>query len=96
MLFHMIWTAHGFCVVDMIYHLYHYYIYNNCVHVCTCTPLCVNVTQDRDGDTPLHCAILAHKHEAAQILLDAQADPSLVNFNLFNCVHVAAKAGVLP
>ena len=52
--------------------------------------------QDRDGDTPLHCAILAHKYEAAQILLDAHADPTLVNFNLFNCIHVAAKAGVLP
>jgi len=56
----------------------------------------VYLSQDRDGDTALHCAILAQKHEAARILLDANADPSLVNFNLFNCVHVAAKAGVLP
>lgn len=52
--------------------------------------------QDSDGDTPLHCAILAHMHESARILLDAKADPSLVNFNLFNSVHVAAKAGLLP
>lgn len=52
--------------------------------------------QDSEGNTPLHCAVLAQKLEAIVLLLEAGADPSLVNFRLFTPLHEAARIGFLP
>ncbi|XP_064385276.1 E3 ubiquitin-protein ligase mind-bomb-like isoform X1 [Halichondria panicea] len=52
--------------------------------------------QDSDGDTALHCAVLAQKNESVTILLDAGADPTLLNFRLFTPIHEAARIGFLP
>lgn len=51
--------------------------------------------QDLDGDTALHCAVLAQKNESVNILLEAGADPTLVNFRLFTPIHEAARIGFL-
>ncbi|XP_019848978.1 PREDICTED: E3 ubiquitin-protein ligase MIB2-like [Amphimedon queenslandica] len=51
---------------------------------------------DSEGNTPLHCAVLAQKLEAIVLLLDAGGDPSLVNFRLFTPLHEAARIGFLP
>ena len=51
--------------------------------------------QDSDGDTALHCAVLAQKNESTHILLDAGADPTLLNFRLFTPIHEAARIGFL-
>ena len=52
--------------------------------------------QDTDGDTALHCAVLAQKNESVAILLGAGADPTRVNFRLFTPIHEAARVGFLP
>jgi E3 ubiquitin-protein ligase mind-bomb len=51
--------------------------------------------QDADGDTALHCAVLAQKNESINILLEAGADPTLLNFRLFTPIHEAARIGFL-
>jgi hypothetical protein len=51
--------------------------------------------QDNDGDTALHCAVLAQKYESINILLEAGADPTLLNFRLFTPIHEAARIGFL-
>jgi len=52
--------------------------------------------QDSDGDTALHCAVLAQKNESVSVLLEAGADPTLLNFRLFTPIHEAARIGFLP
>ena len=52
--------------------------------------------QDDNGDTALHCAVLAQKNESVTILLEAGADPTLLNFRLCTPIHEAAKIGFLP
>ncbi len=52
--------------------------------------------QDSDGDTALHCAVLAQKNESVTILLGAGADPTLLNFRLFTPIHEGARIGFLP
>ena len=52
--------------------------------------------QDSDGDTALHCAVHSRKFQSVRILLEAGADPSLVNFQLLTPLHLAAKVGFLP
>ena len=59
--------------------------------MCKCT-----YCQDTDGDTALHCAVLAQKNESVAILLAAGADPTRVNFRLFTPIHEAARVGFLP
>ena len=54
------------------------------------------LSQDTDGDTALHCAVLAQKNESVAILLGAGADPTRVNFRLFTPIHEAARVGFLP
>lgn len=51
---------------------------------------------DSDGDTALHCAVLAQKNESVSVLLDAGADPTLLNFRLFTPIHESARIGFLP
>ena len=53
------------------------------------------VFQDNDGDTALHCAVLAQKNDSMNILLEAGADPTLLNFRLFTPIHEAARIGFL-
>lgn len=60
------------------------------------TPGPTNSLQDSDGDTALHCAVLAQKYESVSLLLEAKADPTLLNFRLFTPVHEAARIGFLP
>eukprot|EP00731_Ephydatia_muelleri_P014626 Em0008g346a len=52
--------------------------------------------QDSDGDTPLHCAVLAQKYESVATLLEAGSDPTLLNYRLFTPIHEAARIGFLP
>lgn len=52
--------------------------------------------QDSDGDTALHCAVLAQKNESVAILLESGTDPTLLNFRLFTPIHEAARIGFLP
>ena len=52
--------------------------------------------QDGDGDTALHCAVLAQKNESVSILLAAGADPTRINFRFFTPIHEAARIGFLP
>ena len=61
-----------------------------------CVLTIVLLSQDVDGDTALHCAVLAQKNESVAVLLEANADPTLLNFRLFTPIHEAAKIGFLP
>lgn len=56
---------------------------------------CFNL-QDSTGNTALHCAVLGQKNESVAILLEAGADPTLLNFQLSTPIHEAAKIGFLP
>ena len=49
--------------------------------------------KDSDGDTALHCAAIAGKDESVTILLDAKADPVILNKRCFTPIHLAAKRG---
>ena len=49
-----------------------------------------------DGNTALHSAVLTQKNGSIAILLEAGADPSMVNFSLQTPVHSAAMFGFLP
>ena len=62
---------------------------------CTISLLYVCTVQDGNGDTALHCAVLAQKNESVSILLEAGADPTLFNFRLFMPRHEAARIGFL-
>lgn len=53
-------------------------------------------TQDKDGDTALHCSIHGRRYQSMCALLEAGADPSLVNFNILTPLHLAVKVGFLP
>lgn len=52
--------------------------------------------QDKDGDTALHCSIHGRRYQSMCALLEAGADPSLVNFNILTPLHLAVKVGFLP
>ncbi len=71
------------------------YLYTVTVHMISALTTCMT-PQDSDGDTALHCAVLAQKNESVTILLDAGADPTLLNFRLFTPIHEAARIGFLP
>ena len=49
--------------------------------------------KDSDGDTALHCAAIAGKIESVTILLDAKADPIILNKRGHTPIHLAAKRG---
>ena len=59
-------------------------------------PIVCGALQDSDGDTALHCAVMAQKNESVSVLLEAGADPTLVNFQLFTPIHEAARIGFQP
>lgn len=44
----------------------------------------------------MHCAVLAQKNESVAVLLEAGADPTLLNFRLFTPIHESARIGFLP
>lgn len=49
--------------------------------------------EDSEGDTALHCAVYARRAGCMHILLNAGADPTLVNFKLITPIHLAAQIG---
>lgn len=49
--------------------------------------------KDSEGDTALHCAVYARRAGCMHILLNAGADPTLVNFKLITPIHLAAQIG---
>jgi ankyrin repeat protein len=51
---------------------------------------------DKDGDTALHCAVHGRRYQALCALLEAGADPSLINFNILTPIHLAVRVGFLP
>ena len=51
------------------------------------------VLKDSEGDTALHCAVYARRAGCMHILLNAGADPTLVNFKLITPIHLAAQIG---
>ena len=53
------------------------------------------LVQDSNGNTALHCAVLGEKNESVSILLEAGADPTLLNFQLCTPIHEAGKVGFL-
>ena len=61
-----------------------------------CVLLVLVTIQDNEGDTSLHCSVLANKNGAVGILLEYGADPKLINFRLFTPIHEAARIGFLP
>ncbi len=55
-----------------------------------------DAVQDQDGNTALHSAVLTRKNSSISILLEAGADPTLVNFSLYTAIHDAARTDFLP
>ena len=51
--------------------------------------------QDKDGDTALHCGIHGRRYQVLCALLEAGADPSLINFNILTPLHLAVQVGFL-
>ena len=49
-------------------------------------------TQDTNGDTPLHSALLYHNADNIRLLIDAGADQTLLNNGGRMAVHVADDA----
>lgn len=47
-----------------------------------------------DGNTALHEAVLSQRLQVISLLLEAGADPSLVNFRLYNAFIEAARIGL--
>ena len=47
-----------------------------------------------DGNTALHEAVLSQHLQVISLLLEAGADPSLVNFRLYNAFIEAARIGL--
>ncbi len=72
--------------------------------VCACVRACVRVCvstssqplQDHDGNTALHSAVMGQKNSSITVLLEAGADPTLVNFSLYTAIHDATRVGFLP
>ena len=50
-------------------------------------------SQDADGDTALHYAVLKEKFECISLLLETGANPTVRNNNGFTAMHTAAKKG---
>ena len=59
-----------------------------CVCVCVCVCVC-GVSQDSEGDTPLHDTISKKRDDMVALLLEGGADVTVAN-NGFNCLHHAA------
>ena len=59
----------------------------------SCTPHHTHA-QDVDGNTALHIAVFTQHLQIITLLLDAGADPSMVNFGLFNPFIEAARNGL--
>ena len=53
-----------------------------------------NYTQDVDSNTALHIAVFNQHLQIITLLLDAGADPSMVNFELLNPFVEAARVGL--
>ena len=53
------------------------------------------LSQDCQGSTPLHRAIVNHQLQTMIALLNAGADPTIPNHSLHNCMHRAAALGFL-
>ncbi len=51
--------------------------------------------QDGEGKTPLHDAVKIHRVRAIAMLLEAGADPALLDFKLMTPIHGAAGFGFL-
>jgi len=51
--------------------------------------------QDNKGSTALQCAVIAQRNKSVSILLDAGADPTLVNFTCASSIHDACGYGLL-
>ena len=49
--------------------------------------------QDAEGNTALHLAVLLQSLELVTLLLEAGADPSLINFRLYNPFIEAVRMG---
>lgn len=49
---------------------------------------------DAAGCCPLHLAVYAGHAEAVEALLNAGADPSLVDCNMDTPLHIAARQGI--
>ena len=58
--------------------------------------VCLFLSKDEFGDTALHKAVLGGRNESVFILLEVNADPTLLNFNLATPIQLAAKMGLLP
>ena len=57
----------------------------------------INVAiQDEVGNTALHVAVMGHKLPCILPLLDAGADPVMLNFSLMTPLHYSARMGFLP
>lgn len=57
----------------------------------------VNVSlQDEVGNTALHAAVIGQTLPCILLLLDAGADPFMLNFNLITPFHLSARMGYLP
>ena len=54
----------------------------------------MDILQDVDGNTALHVAVLTQHLQIISMLLEAGADPSLVNFRLLNAFIEAARIGL--
>lgn len=50
--------------------------------------------QNHGGDTPLHIAVTEQSLSSVNILLQAGADVTAVNFKLCTPMHVAAELGL--
>ena len=51
------------------------------------------LSQDSEGDTPLHDAISKKRDDMVSALLEANSDVSITNNNGFNALHHAALRG---
>ena len=52
--------------------------------------------QDETGNTALHAAVMSQKLPCVLPLLDAGADPVMLNFSLMTPLHYSARMGFLP
>ena len=57
------------------------------------TVISCTLTQDEDGETPLHSAVLHHLETPVKLLLDAGADPARLNKKMFTAVQLACSVG---
>ena len=54
-------------------------------------PLLANLQQPRNGVTPLISALYNHKMEITKLLLEHQADPTILTSNGQSALHLAAS-----